>query len=464
MNFVKETGACFKTEVDLFSIPPIQTAVEHGAWDEISPINNDKSDGSIEFRVFPTSDYIDLSETQLYIKCAIRKKDSGAGINIKEADKIGPINNFLHSMFNQVSLSLDNKIIENSNGSYAYRAYIENLLCYSKNAKQTHLRSCLFEEDTPGQFDNEKIKYTKAEIDALTDTQAKTSTENANKEQVNNGLHSRRQPFVKNGFVELFAPIHIDMFNSNKYLLPGISMVLSFYRSRPNFCLIGTKGNEDYFVHIEKASLYVRRVKIAPSIVEQHMRGLQSDVNAKYPIRRVVVKALTLNKDTVSECINNISKGQVPRRLIVGFVKHTAYSGSWTENPFNFTHFNIKKMILNIGGSPAPFLKGLRFDYDNNEYMLGYSTIFKGLYKGIYENGNSISYNEYPNGNNLYVFNLTPDHCDDEHVTFPQTGDVTLDVEFSKALVNNISAIFYLEYDNMVEINKLNNIICDYQT
>ena len=148
---------CYKYETDLFSPVPTQTTVEDGSWDRIAPLSGYET-GTLEFNVAPTDEYIDLSETQLYLSCSIRKKVNDK-YELLDNNKVGPINNLLHSLFSQVTLWLNNTQIENSNGSYAYRAYIENLLNYGTGAKTSHLKTCLFEKDTPGLMERfEEVK------------------------------------------------------------------------------------------------------------------------------------------------------------------------------------------------------------------------------------------------------------------------------------------------------------------
>jgi hypothetical protein len=57
--------------------------------------------------------------------------------NLEAADNVGPVNNFLHSLFSQVDVSLNGVLITNSSNTYGYRAYIENLLSYGSLAKKS---------------------------------------------------------------------------------------------------------------------------------------------------------------------------------------------------------------------------------------------------------------------------------------------------------------------------------------
>ena len=70
------------------------------------------------------------------------------------------INNILHSLFQQVQISLNNAPVENTNRNYAYRAYLENLLCYNKESKETLISNCGWITVTEGIFiDKQRIAY-----------------------------------------------------------------------------------------------------------------------------------------------------------------------------------------------------------------------------------------------------------------------------------------------------------------
>ncbi|MCB2621752.1 hypothetical protein KQ786_15240, partial [Listeria monocytogenes] len=71
----------------------------------------------------------------MYVRCKITRADGSnlvhedvlnqAGDIVTRKDVVAPVNNFLHALFNQVDVSLNDKLISSSAGSYAYRAYIE---------------------------------------------------------------------------------------------------------------------------------------------------------------------------------------------------------------------------------------------------------------------------------------------------------------------------------------------------
>ena len=92
------------------------------------------ADGSpIEFEVSGTGEvYLDLANSHLYVKAKITAAD---GANIAADAEVGPVNNFLHSLFSQVDISLNGTLITSSTNTYPYRADIEDLLSYGSESR-----------------------------------------------------------------------------------------------------------------------------------------------------------------------------------------------------------------------------------------------------------------------------------------------------------------------------------------
>ena len=84
------------------------------------------------------------------------------------------------------------------------------------------------------------------------------------------------------------------------------------------------------------------------------------------------------------------------------------------------------------------------------------------LFKNIREAGNDISYDEYKNGNTLFAFDLTPDLCSSEHYSLLKDGSLDLDVVLESSNTSK-TMIFYLEFDNIIEITKERQVLVDYK-
>ena len=122
--------------------------------------------------------------------------------------------NFLHSLWSQCDMYLNGTLVTQSSKNYPYRAYIENLLSFSKEAKDTQLFSMLWYRNTARFLDVRSaanLSYTKRK--ALT-------------------AQSRE--------IDMFGRMHLDPFSQNRYLLKGVEIRMRLIRSKDVFCLHGS--------------------------------------------------------------------------------------------------------------------------------------------------------------------------------------------------------------------------------
>jgi hypothetical protein len=110
MAFIHEGSCgCAKSELDLFSLPSTQTSIESGIYVEYHPISNITGGAPIEFDVTATGDdYLDLANSFLCVRAKITRIN---GDDLDAADTVRPVNNFLHSLFSQVDVSLNGTLI-----------------------------------------------------------------------------------------------------------------------------------------------------------------------------------------------------------------------------------------------------------------------------------------------------------------------------------------------------------------
>ena len=425
---------CVKTELDLFSLPPTQTSIESGKWVQYKPISSLTDNAPIEFVVPGHGDeYLDLSNTMLTVTASITKAD---GTKFTAKDKnVGPVNNWLHSLFSQVDVYLNGKLVSPQTNTYAYRAYLETLLNYGKDAKESHLTCCLWEADTASEMDNT--------------------------EEANIGLKNRRVYTDASISADMVGHLHIDLCNQNKYLMNGVELRLRLVRSRDVFSIMST--TTECKVHVSDVGLMVRRCKISPSVLLAHSKTLEG-TTAKYPITRVDVKTFTLPAGIQSKTLDNVFLGQLPKRVIIGFVTNTAFNGGSKLNPFNFQHFNMNYFSLYVDGEQVPS-KPLQPKFSSpEESVLNFHTLFTGTGIVFSDAGNGIDRISYPHGYCLLAFDLTPDLASSAttHWNLVRNGSLRLDVGFSEALGETVNCLVFAEFDNVIEVDRQRNVSTDY--
>ena len=437
MAFVHpQSCECIKSELDIFAVPPTQTSIEHGQYVEYNPIAAIALGQPIEFNISGGGqDYLDLANTQLYVKAQILRQN---GNPLQDADDVGPVNLFLHSLFSEVDISLNDTQITSSNNTYPYRAYLETLLSYGPDAKASQLSSSMYYKDTAGAMD---------EIAAVAD------------DAPNKGLKARTLLTKGNRMVDMVGTIHSDLFFQDKYLLNNINLRVRLVRSKDAFCLMGA-NDATFKVKIHECKLIVRKIRLNPSIFLAHAKALEME-NAKYPIRRAICNTFTVPRGNLDVNQENLFSGRLPTRIVIGCVDNDSFNGAFHKNPFNIKHFNLTQLKIYLDGQQQS-LKPIEPNFAANKYILAYSTLFSGTGKLQKDEGIDITRTDYSNGYALYAFDLTPDLAEGGHFNLLRQGNVRLELKFGAALVETTNVIVYAEFENIIEIDKQRNIIFDF--
>jgi hypothetical protein len=141
-----------------------------------------------------TEDYVDLSKTILVIRAKVTKAN---GDDLDADEKVGIVNNFLHSLFKQVDVFLKEKQVTQATSTYAYHAYLETLLNYGPAAKNSQLTASMFYKDKAGKMDVADPTVTNA----------------AN---ANLGLKKIYEFSKESGTIEMAGPIFCDVFMTER--------------------------------------------------------------------------------------------------------------------------------------------------------------------------------------------------------------------------------------------------------
>ncbi|GBL84000.1 hypothetical protein AVEN_208317-1 [Araneus ventricosus] len=135
-------------------------------------------------------EYLDLPDSNIHVKSKITKSD---GAPLPDNEPVAPVNLFLHSLFSQVDVSLNDRIISSASNTYPYRAYLDTLLNYGEDAKKS-LLSCeaFFKDDKPYQVDPVS-------------------------EEACENLKKRYQLMANSRTLDMIGQLHCDKFQQNQF-------------------------------------------------------------------------------------------------------------------------------------------------------------------------------------------------------------------------------------------------------
>src|SRR6266481_3201488 len=435
MKVHEASGEGMLSALELFSVPPTNLQVERTWRQEYYPIAPLENSRQLEFNVTGSNEhYIDLNKTLLEIHCKIVAGDGTPTVTV--TDKVTPIANFMHTLFNQIDVHMNGKLVSKSHNLYGYKAYLQTLLNNRKSVQNEQYDTLVFMRDTAGKLDQQN-------------------------DAANVNATARRTLFDASTEHDMIGKLHVDIFNFDRYLLNNIDLKLTLTRAKDAFCLFSDKADANYKVVLTKALLHVTYVKVSPALILAHNTMLQK-TTVKYPISPVDIKAFSFGSGLSHINIENMILGQQPKRLIVGMVDSRNFIGSYTRNPYNFEHFKLNFLCLSLNGEQIPALPYTP-NYPEKQYSRVYHDFLDTICVWDRDRTCGITRDDYAKGFTLYAFDLSPDKCGGEHhYSLMKSGTLRLECKFAEALTIGIHIVCLAEYENLMEIDSNRTIAFDY--
>lgn len=425
MKFVNSDDT-FPTELDLFQTPPTNTTCEKINFVNYRPHGQFLEGCPLEFTI-PSggTQYIDLKRTFLKLKFKITK---GNNENLVLTDSVASINLPLHTMFSRVEVYFNQKLVSGGDVFYPYKAYLETLLDYGREAKETQLSSAGFHKDT--------AVFMESFID--------------NK---NDGFFKRRTETIDGKVWQLEGPLMSDICQQERYILNNVEITFKLYPTTREFFILTDKNISGLKHKITDAFLQVAMITPSPWILVAHKQALDRG-NAVYPYMRTDVKTLSITRGEYGFTIEDVYQGMIPKELVIAMVTSKSLNGTFSSNPLNLHHFNISSLSVIIDGQPCP-TQPLSLNFTTNEILDGYSSLFRGLDKDSKDVGCDITSHEYRHGYCMFVFNLLPG----DYLPLIRKANVRIEGRFSSPLSENINIILLAKFPSTLEIDRERNIM-----
>ena len=395
-----------KHELALFHPGVKEKSVHSTSWINYRSVSQISNSSAIEFNVSgTTSDYILLSKTRLHLKVRIVKAADGTAID--STNDVSFVNLAMHSMFRQVDILLNQKLVTSGVGvNYPYKAMIDVLLKYNHDVKDSLLQSEGYHKDAAFLFD-----------------------------ELTNPGHTGRKNWSKHGIVDFEGPLHCDVAQQEKAILNGVQITVKLFQHDDSFRLFHANG-EAYQVEIIDAVLKVCNIKVNPSVTVAQNEVL-TKTPAVYPHWRSDIKTFSVAQGSYTFSVDDIFHGVVPARLFVALLSSSAYSGNTTKNRFNFWHYHLTYLELAVDGNSVPTV-AFQPQYQDDAASAGkvvpngdvheFVSAFSSQYPQA--EGNWIKREEFPDGYCIYVFDVKAG-IDDNLFSQLQSGHTRLNARFS---------------------------------
>ena len=334
----------------------------------------------------------------------------------EEVARVTYVNNIMHSIFSNVEVYINNQQIYNSNGLYAHKSYISNNFkaAISEYKGVFHCEGYDYEQD-PEDIAN-----------PLPDT-----------------FFTRRMKLLSrpDGFM-LYGKLGIDFFSTSELLYPNMKIRLRLIRARPNFYMIS--DNPNVSLGIVDCSLYTRRIALKDDYHKKRIDML-AYAPVEYNYLETLAKTFIIPARQNQFIQENIFNNAPIRRIAIAMNTNSAFTGSFTENPFWYQQFDLRQIRILRGAANCWFwycwlLPPLCYNNESNELSGWYSLNPHDDFKDHY----------------VLVFDLTSMQDATENCHYPElVGEpLRLELNFTNPLENVTELIVLGERMSSVAVDK----------
>ena len=350
---------------NLGRIVPVVDDVLSSHEQEIYPTTSfDENCIEFEFQTDRNS-YIDLRQTYFALKLKLVKGRGYETYNTKEIKKehkedakaeeqetaeeeplplVTHVNNILHSIFSNVEVYINNQQIYNSNGLYAHKSQISNNFkgAISEYKGVLHCEGYDYEE-----FTDEIMEA-----------------------HLSEPFFKRRMKMLSrsDGFM-LYSKLGVDFFSTSELLYPNMKIRLRLIRGRPIFYMIS--DNPNVSLGSVDCSIYIRRIALKDYYHKNRMDMLAYtpvEFNYLETLAKTFIIPARQNQFIEENIFNNASV----RRIAIAMNTNSAFTASYTENPFWYQQFDLRRIRILRGGQPI-------VDFDAVDNWRLYVTTMKAM-------------------------------------------------------------------------------------
>lgn len=402
-----------KSELEIFTVPPTQTAIEASYEVEYRPSASLENGSTYEIHVPSSDDFTDLQATMLHIVASVVTSNNGRILE----DKVQTVENFGNSLFEQIDLFLGTINTSQANNLYHYQSWFED----------TFFRA-------PNKVDGGRM----------------------------DGKEKNR---ILNQEFDLYFRIHLPLCEQDKLMLNNMPMTFRFTRSSESFPLIRVddKDETSYKVKINSMSLHIKRIKLFPDTQLSLLNALQKSP-AKYFITRNETRIFAIGNNMTAATVDNLFSGILPRRVIIGFVDEQSHTGTLDHNPYEFKSFNTNFIALYVDGNMIPSIPYTP-NFQNKIYMREFVDLYRFFNQDEGHPQLDLSYEDYGKGKTLFAFDLSPDNsigAENGTLSLVKRGVIRMSVKFSKTLTTPVKVVVFGQFDNLITVDRDRAVVLDY--
>ena len=140
----------------------------------------------------------------------------------------------------------------------------------------------------------------------------------------------------------------------SRFLPPGIHMKLKFIRNNDSFVILSNDAANKYKIKLLDLYVEFRKLVVDEPILRRELQLFDSGKPYLVHFTQGKLMVNTIPKARMSYYQPDLITGVLPKQIIIGFVKHGAYNGSYGTNPYIFENLKIRSLVFNVNGVNSP--------------------------------------------------------------------------------------------------------------
>lgn len=454
--------------LDLHKSLPTQIAVKGAHELFLFPRTSIEKEGNIQFKIATGSEEF-LDPFDMYIFCVTRilsstggilepgtlgtdgaRRANAAGDNgfvaTPAASKVLLINGINSAWFKNINVRLNGEVIASGDNMYMYKADLENRLSYPKDVKEGILNVSGFQEEVVP-LDDFRDNFTE-EFWLKPDIYG-----NYNRNKIN--LVKRYLKTAHSQSLPTMGRIHSEIFDQPKLLPPNSVLDIEFDRNSSDFLRL-TQENAEHYVKLEACYLLARIARVNTEVTNDIESMTFKGKSLLYPLRRVEMSYYSRGPNTDDLSKTDLFNNQVlPRRIFMCMVKQSAFSGNKSQDPFNYQHFNVRRIALRTGGRIEP-LPQLECNFERNDWLKPLYALRTATGSFLNEAEIGIDVDNFAKRNVIVGWDLTGSRIRaGEAFEMIKNQKVDLEIKLAEPIDDFVvNVIIYAEFDAEIEINE----------
>ncbi|CAH3025973.1 unnamed protein product, partial [Porites evermanni] len=343
--------------LQLFDVPDVDYRYEASREVEFQPALTGIQ--PITFSIPGSDDYYDTNSLRFKVKVRLTNPAAGytgldAGLLISDGNEtrhVYCINNFGHTIFRDITLSMNGVLMTEQSNTYHYRACLETLLNYNREEGATKLAP----QGWVNQLNVVNVMgATAVNSDVPTDANWSGNTD----------LRALTSRLLEEHWHTFLIRPHLPPLKTGKLLVPNVQMDFELFLNPNTVYLMGTPNKGTLVakkfpaIHPEdiKVTLLMRKVTLNASVYVrlQKERQLGKQI-ARYPVVRSEIRTFSFDGRTTQWEQDNVFVGRFPDRVMVGLLHSNAFNGDLQRNPFAFEKFGFTQIRQTLNGEEYPY-------------------------------------------------------------------------------------------------------------